>query len=43
LFGPGGLQLALYLVLMSAAHALHFYRKSQERERRSLELAANLA
>ena len=31
------------ITLLSIAHALHFYRRSQERERRALELTARLA
>jgi hypothetical protein len=38
-----GFRLPIYIALISAAHALHFYRRSKERERRSLELEANLA
>jgi LytS/YehU family sensor histidine kinase len=37
------LHVPIYLALVSLAHALHFYRRSQERERRSLELSASLA
>lgn len=47
---PGGavsmrarLHFPLYWVLVSIAQALLFYRRAQERERRSLELAASLA
>lgn len=40
LFGP---QLPIYLALLSGAHAACFYRRSAERERRSLELTASLA
>lgn len=47
---PGGaismrarLNFPLYWVLVSVAHALLFYRRAQERERRTLELAASLA
>jgi two-component system LytT family sensor kinase len=39
-FGP---HLPVYLALVSAAHALYFYRRGQEREHRSLELTASLA
>jgi hypothetical protein len=38
-----GFRLPIYIALISAAHAMHFYRRSKERERRSLELEANLA
>lgn len=48
--GPGfwtrvfvGPNLPIYLVLVSSAHALLFYRRGQERERRTLELGASLA
>lgn len=34
--------LAIYLAILSVAHALHFYRRSQARERRSLELESGL-
>lgn len=37
------LNFPLYWVLVSVAHALLFYRRAQDRERRSLELAASLA
>jgi two-component sensor histidine kinase len=37
-----GFRLPVYIALISAAHAMHFYRRSKERERRSLELEANL-
>ncbi|MFM8358987.1 MAG: sensor histidine kinase, partial [Verrucomicrobiota bacterium] len=47
---PGGavslrarLNFPLYWVLVSVAHALLFYRRAQDRERRALELAASLA
>ena len=47
---PGGalsararLNLPVFWVVVCGAHALLFYRRSQERERRSLELAASLA
>ncbi len=47
---PGGalsararLNVPVYWVVVCGAHALLFYRRSQERERRSLELAASLA
>jgi two-component system, LytTR family, sensor kinase len=40
LFGP---QLPVYLALVSVAHARYYSRRSAERERRSLELAASLA
>src|SRR4051812_30417496 len=38
-----GFRLPIYLAIVSVAHALHFYRRSQDRERRSLELQASLA
>lgn len=38
-----GFRLPIYLGLLSLAHALYFYRRSQEREKRSLELEAGLA
>jgi hypothetical protein len=38
-----GFRLPIYIALISAAHALLFYRRSKERERRSLELEATLA
>jgi two-component sensor histidine kinase len=38
-----GLRLPIYLALISSAHALYFYRRAQERERRALELTASLA
>lgn len=34
--------LAVYLIVAAAAHALAFYRRAQERDRHALELAANL-
>lgn len=47
---PGGalsararLNVPVYWVVVCGAHALMFYRRSQDRERRSLELAASLA
>jgi two-component system, LytTR family, sensor kinase len=40
LFAP---QLPIFLALSGVAHARYFSRRSQERERRSLELAASLA
>lgn len=47
---PGGalsararLNVPVYWVVVCGAHALLFYRRSQERERRALELAASLA
>jgi LytS/YehU family sensor histidine kinase len=38
-----GFRLPIYLAIVSLAHALHFYRRSREREHRSLELTASLA
>lgn len=38
-----GFRLPIYLAIVSLAHALHFYRRSKDRERRSLELEASLA
>lgn len=38
-----GFRLPIYLAIIGAAHAAHFYRRSQERERRTLELEASLA
>lgn len=38
-----GLRLPVYLAILSIGHAAHFYRRSQERERRALELSASLA
>ncbi len=43
LFFTLGVRLPIYLTLISIAHAVHFYRHSQERERRTLELTASLA
>ena len=43
ILGLSGLHVPIYLALVSLAHALHFYRRAQERERRSLELSASLA
>ncbi|HTH48963.1 MAG TPA: histidine kinase [Candidatus Limnocylindria bacterium] len=47
---PGGafsarvrVNLPIYWIIVSVAHALLFYRRSQERERKALELAAGLA
>ncbi len=37
------LHLPVLLLLMVASHALHFYRRSQERERQALQLTAHLA
>jgi two-component system, LytTR family, sensor kinase len=36
-------RLPVYLVIVSLAHALYFYRRYQERERRTLSLEASLA
>ncbi len=38
-----GFRLPVYFAIVSVAHAVHFYRRSQVRERRSLELEASLA
>ena len=44
--GPLGLRgnfdLAIYLIVMTAAHALGYYRRAQERDRQALQLAAGL-
>jgi signal transduction histidine kinase len=40
LFGP---HIPVYLAVLSAAHALYFYRRARERELRSAELVARLA
>lgn len=37
------LHLPVYLVLLTVAHALYFYKRGQERERQTLELTAGLA
>lgn len=42
-FGMVGFRLPIYFAVASAAHAFLFYRRSQERERRALELTAGLA
>lgn len=45
-FGPfalrGNFGLAIYLIVLSAAHALGFYRRAQERDVQAVELSANL-
>ncbi len=45
-FGPfalrGNFGLAIYLIVVAAAHALGYYRRAQERDRHALELAAGL-
>ncbi len=38
-----GLRLPVYLAIISIGHAAHFYQRSQDRERRALELGASLA
>jgi hypothetical protein len=38
-----GFRFPIYLAIVSVAHALFYYRRSQDRERRSLELQASLA
>ncbi len=38
-----GFRLPIYLAVLSAAHAGYFYRRSKDRERRSLELEGSLA
>ncbi len=38
-----GFRFPIYLAIVSVAHALYFYRRSKDRERRSLELQAGLA
>lgn len=38
-----GFRLPIYLAIAAVAHALHFYRRSQDRELRSVELQASLA
>lgn len=43
LFFSLGFRLPIYLAIASIAHALYFYRRAQERERRSLGLEAGLA
>jgi len=37
------LRLPVFFVVLTAAHALYFYKRGQERERQTLELAAGLA
>jgi two-component sensor histidine kinase len=45
-FGPfalrGNFGLAIYLIVLSAAHALGFYRRAKERDLQAVELAASL-
>jgi LytS/YehU family sensor histidine kinase len=36
------MHLPVYVALVGIAHALHFYRRSKDRERRTLELSAGL-
>lgn len=38
-----GFRLPIYITSLSIAHAVHFYQRSKERERRALELTARLA
>jgi hypothetical protein len=43
LLGMIAFRMPVYLALLSAAHAFYFYRRYQERERRTLSLEASLA
>jgi two-component sensor histidine kinase len=42
IFMRATMHLPVYVALVGIAHALYFYRRSQERERRALEMAAGL-